>query len=286
MKLLLGNEQKISAVVNPENATDKSVTWYSENEGVVTVSDGRITAVGEGTAVVTAKASNGVSASMTVEVLMIEPDSIKTSGDDLRVEMRDTASMDIEILPKDSIDKTYELSEWDDQIVNIRLTNDTVELMPVSEGRTALLIETWNGIEKRIPIEVYSVPMEKIEIDDSEVPYMGDHSIDIENGEFNLNCKIIPENCTYPDVQWKSSDEDVIKVSDGVFQVIGKGTTTITCESVKDDGVYSQIEIQVVDKAEIVMTTVLGAGFLTVGGIVGVRKYKKRKRKSSGDSEK
>ena len=53
--------------MNPDNADDKTVTWSSSNEAVATVVNGLVTAVAEGTAVITASAG-GKSASCTVTV--------------------------------------------------------------------------------------------------------------------------------------------------------------------------------------------------------------------------
>ena len=56
-KLLLGQTYQINPTVLPENATDKTVTYYSNNTEVATVSaSGLVTAVATGTATITASA--------------------------------------------------------------------------------------------------------------------------------------------------------------------------------------------------------------------------------------
>lgn len=47
-------KQTITATVDPENTTE-AVTWESDNEDVAIVSDGEVTAVGDGTAIITAR---------------------------------------------------------------------------------------------------------------------------------------------------------------------------------------------------------------------------------------
>lgn len=57
-KMLLGSTRRVFAIVSPPNATDE-VTYYSNNEAVATVSeDGLVTAVGVGTATITAIAGD------------------------------------------------------------------------------------------------------------------------------------------------------------------------------------------------------------------------------------
>lgn len=66
--LTAGNTVRLSATVSPTNADDKSVTWSSSNTGVAVVSDGIVTAKSAGTAIITAKTSNGRTANCTVTV--------------------------------------------------------------------------------------------------------------------------------------------------------------------------------------------------------------------------
>ena len=64
-----GKSGKLTATVKPDNAKDKTVTWSSSNTGVATVdSIGNVTAVNHGTAKITAKTSNGKTATCEVRV--------------------------------------------------------------------------------------------------------------------------------------------------------------------------------------------------------------------------
>lgn len=64
---------KITATVSPSDATNKTVTFSSSDTSVAKVdSNGNITALKSGTAKITAKASNGVSASCTVTVTEVK----------------------------------------------------------------------------------------------------------------------------------------------------------------------------------------------------------------------
>lgn len=69
LTLEAGKTGKLSATVLPTTATDKSVTWSSNNEAVATVNaNGTVTAHKAGTADITARTANGKSASCTVTV--------------------------------------------------------------------------------------------------------------------------------------------------------------------------------------------------------------------------
>ncbi len=63
-----GAEYAISATVLPDHASDKTVTWTSDNTDVATVDNGVIYGVAEGTATITAITANGLEATCTVTV--------------------------------------------------------------------------------------------------------------------------------------------------------------------------------------------------------------------------
>ena len=83
LTLEIGKSETLTATVLPENATDKSVTWTSDNEKIATVdANGKVTAVAAGETLITATAANGVKATctLTVEKATVELTSITISG--------------------------------------------------------------------------------------------------------------------------------------------------------------------------------------------------------------
>lgn len=69
LNLEVGKTGKLSATVRPDSAANKSITWSSSKTDVASVSlNGTVTAKKAGTAVITATATNGKSASCTVTV--------------------------------------------------------------------------------------------------------------------------------------------------------------------------------------------------------------------------
>lgn len=69
--LKVGKTLTLTATVTPENATDKTVTWTSNDETVATVADGVVTALKAGEAVITATAGEfSATCTVTVEGLL------------------------------------------------------------------------------------------------------------------------------------------------------------------------------------------------------------------------
>ena len=71
-EILLRETETLIATVLPENAEDKSITWNSSDISVATVSEeGVVTALKEGTAIITATANDGSGQSASCEVKVI-----------------------------------------------------------------------------------------------------------------------------------------------------------------------------------------------------------------------
>ena len=75
LTLKKGDSETLVVTVSPDDATDKTITWTSNNNDVVTVESGVIKGVGIGTAVVTATAGT-VSATCNVTVLSDSADGV------------------------------------------------------------------------------------------------------------------------------------------------------------------------------------------------------------------
>jgi len=75
--LRVGNQGILIATVEPDNATNKEVTWNSSNTTVATVSNGTVTAVSVGTATITVTTRDGgKTASCPVEVVPANSDKL------------------------------------------------------------------------------------------------------------------------------------------------------------------------------------------------------------------
>ncbi len=79
VNLTVGNTATLTATISPENATNKSVTWSTSNDEVVTVVDGVVTAVGAGTATITVTTQDGgfkAECAVTVKAATVNVESV------------------------------------------------------------------------------------------------------------------------------------------------------------------------------------------------------------------
>jgi len=103
ISIKVGRSMTCETTVYPENATDRSVSWKSDNSSAVKVDEnGTLIAVYDGTANVTATANDGSSVSFTFRVNVVPPTS-GDSNDDDRVTITDavnTANYAVGITPE------------------------------------------------------------------------------------------------------------------------------------------------------------------------------------------
>ena len=94
LTLQTGQSEVLTATVKPDNATDKSVSWSSDNTSVATIdSNGKVTAKGEGNATITCKANDGSGVSATCIITVSGGEKWgDVNGDDV-VDVADIASI-------------------------------------------------------------------------------------------------------------------------------------------------------------------------------------------------
>ena len=122
INMVIGDTERLTLTILPENASVKSGTWASSDEAVATVSqDGTVTAVAEGTAVITVTAgSKSATCNVTVTAERIEIESIEISPAEVTLtQIGETAQLTAQVMPEDA---TYTEITWttsDEGIVTV-----------------------------------------------------------------------------------------------------------------------------------------------------------------------
>ena len=133
----------VIAVVNPADATDITITWTTSDESVATVKDGKITAVGAGTATVTATTANGLTATVRVTVKdpVVEVTEIILDKDELTLETGTTETLTATVTPDNATDKTVTWTTSDEKVATV---DENGKVTAVSVG-TATITATTTG---------------------------------------------------------------------------------------------------------------------------------------------
>ena len=144
-ELQVGKEETLTATIEPQNATNKTVTWTSSNQNIATVDNGgKVTAKSEGQATITAKTSNGKKAECIVKVKPNEvfATSIKLDKELIELQIGKEGKLTATIEPANTTNKTV---TWTSSNPNIATVDNGGKVTAKSEGETIITAKTSNG---------------------------------------------------------------------------------------------------------------------------------------------
>ncbi|MDE6631411.1 MAG: Ig-like domain-containing protein, partial [Muribaculaceae bacterium] len=142
LSMTKGETITLTATIDPENATDKTVTWTSSDEAVATVdAEGNVTAIAVGEAVITAACGN-VNASCHVTVLPILVESLTIDPAEWRGKEGSEFTITATVLPDDAADKTVTFESSDTSIATVDAQGNVKVL---KEGTCVITVSTVDG---------------------------------------------------------------------------------------------------------------------------------------------
>lgn len=151
-----GKEGTLIATITPDNATDKSVEWKSDDTGVATVNEnGKVTAVGLGTTTITVTTTDGdfqdtctvtVTAPPTVSVTSVTLD--KTS---LALDVGGSDTLTATVEPDDATNKAVTWSSSNEKVATV---DQNGNVKAVGAGKATITAAASDGSGKTATCEV------------------------------------------------------------------------------------------------------------------------------------
>jgi uncharacterized protein YjdB len=250
LTLTVGEAATLTAVITPDYATDKSVSWSvdPDDNSVIEVVDGVVTAIAEGTATITVTAADGQTA--TVEVTVVPPavyvesieiglkgedDVVTPIAGDLELIVGDVATLAPIFTPStpDVTTVTWSVDPDDNSVIEI--VDGTVTA--VAEGTatvtlTSTATEDGEPVTAEINVIVSRIPVVKVEILDELLLHPGQSA--------ELAATVTPDNATYKGVTWSVTADPAgcvtVDTDSGKVTAVAVGTAIITATSVDGDG--------------------------------------------------
>ena len=208
----------LTATVAPEDATDKTVTWTSSNDGIATVKDGVVTAVSLGTATITAQAGDKkATCEITVEATPVTSITLDRTSVSLRT--NETVTLTATVNPDDATDKTVTWSSSNSYVATVK---DGV-VTAVSPG-TATITARAGDQTATCTVMVGATPVTGISLNKTSVSLKVNESV-------TLTATVTPADATDKTVTWSSSNTGVATVKNGVVTAVKAGTATITAKA-------------------------------------------------------
>jgi uncharacterized repeat protein (TIGR02543 family) len=244
-RMAITKTMKLTAVVEPNDATMQNVEWKSTDESIATVSStGLVTPVALGQAGIYAKATD--IAGVESEKLWIDIVEIADSDEVvLRVNGIIVTDGEIQMTPGSTVTlETTVLPEDADQDVTFRTfgnfvtVTDTGVVTAVSPGTSYIEVTSADGKSRaQLQVDVLVLPI--------SVTIQGETTID-EGATTALTAKIQPDNASDKTVKWSSSDTSVATVSSsGVVTGVKAGTAIIRAIANGDPTVTGQVTVTV-----------------------------------------
>ena len=266
------NTVQLSASVSPWNAEDKRIIWTSSNISVVTVDEtGNVTAVGGGTATITATAHNGLSVSCEIGVTMFAENVTLTgyeilddypNATECKMFVGDSIQLGKQVLPQNHNDSRVNDAVWHSTNTAVATVNDNGLVTAVGIGNVRVKLKpqyalaTDNGfayvdIIVCEPIESVSFNVDSINFDYSQ----GIQKIDDNHFTLGKDCSLtlpthtiggsFDENLNIKDrLHYSSSNKDAVSVSTaGIIRAKGLGDSVITVTT--DSGKTASVTVTV-----------------------------------------
>lgn len=240
LKLLEGESGKLTATVYPLNSTQKTLTWVSDHPDVASVdNEGNVTARKAGTATVTVKVAENVTAVCKVTVIS-RVTGISLSETTVELKPGETHQLTATVLPQNA--SNVEITWYSDK-ESVATVSQSGLVTGVGPGETTVHAVTTDGGKMASCLVKVGTPVRGITLSvSSKTLYVGDPSLDI-------SATLTPANATDKSLEWSSSDPEVASIAPGaalhaVIKPLKPGKTTITATT-KDGGFTASCEVTV-----------------------------------------
>ena len=240
LKLLEGESGKLTATVYPLNSTQKTLTWVSDHPDVASVdNEGNVTARKAGTATVTVKVAEKVTAVCKVTVIS-RVTGISMSETTVELKPGEKHQLEATVLPQNA--SNAEVTWYSDK-ESVAIVSQLGLVSAVSTGEATIHVVTSDGGKMATCLVKVGTPVKGITLSiSSKTLYVGDPSLDI-------SATLTPANATDKSLEWSSSDPEVASIAPGaalhaVIKPLKPGKTTITATT-KDGGFTASCEVTV-----------------------------------------
>ena len=267
----IGNTETLTANVTPVTATNKTITWSSDNTSVATVSNGVVTAKNYGIANITATTTNGKTATCVVKV-GVGATSISINTTSLTLKIGDTSSLNATVEPTNAYSKDVTWSSSNENVVTVDANGN---LTAVGKGTSYITVRPVanTNLYKRCTVTVVQ-PVTSITASDMTI-VKG-------SGEY-VSFSVSPSTANNTTVSYSIDDTSIATVNTTSGRVTGVnvGTTYLTITAKDGYGASKRIAIHVKQNVESVslnkstLTLVEGASETLIATVVPENAYNK-----------
>ena len=230
--VLINDTEQLTAIVLPENASNKKVRWTSSDAAVATVDSlGVVTAKGEGQCEVTVTTDDfGYTATCQITVPQQPPVVINVTGvtldeSEAMLNIGDTKQLNATVEPENATNKNVTWSTLDYKIATVD-KNGVVTAK--AQGETLVLVTTVNLAKSDTCKIIVSAPV-------TGVSFRMGKMVVILGETQKLMATVFPLEARNRDVTWISSNPDIAEIDDkGIVTAKAIGISKITVTTVQN----------------------------------------------------
>lgn len=218
LQMKAGESAVLTARIWPENATDKTVHWMVQPEGVAEVQGGTVTAVQKGTALITARAGARYAAcAVQVTTAAVPLRKLLVQPENMELQLGKSKALEVRFWPEDTTERTVQWSAEPEGVVQVQdgtvtalADGDAVVTATVGTHSASCTVAAGNRI----------VPVENIRLS------RGSLEMKVEDTA-SLTATVLPENATDKEVHWAVSVPGIVHVTEGEVTAVAVGSTNI-----------------------------------------------------------
>ena len=261
MTLDIGQSQTLQWQFNPSNIQYNATTFFSSSNQNVAMVDlyGKVTAVGAGSAIITATTNYWTTATCQVTVNPTLATSISLNQSSISLPIGSAQTLIATVLPSVASDKTVTWSSSDENIATI---NENGKVTGVGIGNATITATTNDGsnLSASCSVNVTQVSATSIRLDQSEVEMTVGQDV-------QLTATVLPSGSSQR-VTWSSSDPSIARVVGGTVYAQDMGECLITARTLDGTNLTADCLVMVYPGGETPIPA--GSGDMNGDGIVNI----------------
>lgn len=237
------DEYTLQVTISPVSEADAELTWYSDDEDVVSVDDeGNLFPMNEGSAIITVETVNGLTDACTVTITNgVEKEAwIELSEETLNLTIGDTDKLSVDITPIELDDRKVTWESSNNKVVSV---DSKGNIRAIKEGSAVIKASLANGEYDECFIEVSS---DYIEVSNIVIDY--DRATLTVGESIHLSITINPANATDQAITWSSSNTALADV-DATGKVKAKAEGSVTITAAWNNKIYASCVVTIKTKS-------------------------------------
>ncbi|MBQ4862768.1 Ig-like domain-containing protein [Pseudoalteromonas sp. MMG013] len=254
--LAVGETVAFPVTITPITATNKNIRWLSNNVSVANIaSTGLITAIAEGSAVITVTTDDGsfsATTTITVFAATVSVSGIALSLADAILNVNNTLSLRAFVVPSNASDQNV---FWSSSNIAVANVNSLGLVTAHSEGSAIISVTTNDGAftaQSNIIVPKVTIPVTGVSLNTN------DATLAI-NDTFSMQATISPSNASNKSVTWSTSDPSVASISNDGLVTANKAGSAILTVTTNDGEFVAHASLAVIEQ----ITPVTGAALST-----------------------